>query len=115
MNLSRKQRLFAIWYARLILRAVEMGYEVTLGETLRPDYTAKEYERLGIGIDNSNHRIKLAGDLNLWKDGKYLSKNEDYQPLGEWWEAQEEEGIAFRWGGRFGDGNHFSFEHNGVK
>lgn len=115
VNLSRKQRLFSIWYARLILRAIEMGYEVTLGETLRPDFTAKHYEELGKGIDNSNHRIKIAGDLNLFRDGQYLSKTEDYRPLGEWWKSQIEPGVTFCWGGDFDDGDHFSFEHQGIR
>jgi hypothetical protein len=36
--------------------------------------------------------------------------------VGEWWEQRGAElGIPLRWGGRFNDGNHFSFEWQGRK
>jgi hypothetical protein len=57
----------------------------------------------------SAHKVRLALDLNLFKDGIYL-EGDEHTPLGEWWEAQ---GGA--WGGRFGDYNHYSFEHGGIK
>lgn len=58
----------------------------------------------------SLHPDKLAIDLNLFKDGHYLSSTEAHRPLGEWWES-----IGGTWGGRFNDGNHYSLEHRGVK
>jgi hypothetical protein len=58
------------------------------------------------------HQLSLAVDLNLFKDGKYLELSDDHKPFGEWWEKQYE--LA-RWGGHWGDGNHYSFEFNGVK
>jgi hypothetical protein len=35
-----------------------------------------------------------------------------HRPLGEWWEKQHE---LCRWGGRFGDGCHYSVAHRGLK
>jgi hypothetical protein len=60
----------------------------------------------------SLHRIRLAVDLNLFKDGKYLKDTDDHQELGEYWES-----IGGFWGGRFrnADGNHYSLEHNGMR
>lgn len=59
---------------------------------------------------NSLHKLRLAVDFNLFRYGKYLVKTEDHLPLGLYWEA-----IGGTWGGRFGDGNHYSLEHNGMK
>jgi hypothetical protein len=91
----------------LIMRAYCTGYEISLGDAHRSD---EEAERLG--FRNSNHTRSIAIDLNLFRDGRYLSKTEDHRELGEWWEAQDE---LCRWGGRFGDGNHYSLEYKGVK
>lgn len=88
-----------------------MGYQVTLGDAYRdPRVFGKMGERQGYGESRSAHKQRLAIDLNLFKEGKFLSTTEDHRPLGEWWEAQ---GGA--WGGRFQDGNHYSLEFNGVK
>lgn len=113
MTLSQKQQKFAQMVALLLQQAKSLGYEVTLGEAYRPPEVAQIYARDGRGISNSLHTSRLAIDLNLFLDGKYLTQTEDYLPLGEWWETQ---GGA--WGGRFQtrpDGNHFSLEHNGVR
>lgn len=98
--------------AQLILEANEMGYEVTLGEAWRPLETARLYEQQGRGIGKSLHTQRLAIDLNLFRDGRYLSGTEDHRQLGQWWES-----IGGTWGGRFRrpDGNHYSLEHEGVR
>lgn len=113
MTLSQKQQKFAQMVALLLQQAKSLGYEVTLGEAYRPPEVAQIYARDGRGISNSLHTSRLAIDLNLFLDGKYLTQTEDYLPLGEWWETQ-----GGSWGGRFQtrpDGNHFSLEHNGVR
>lgn len=107
MRLRELQSVFAILVAHLLLRAHIMGLEVTLGEAWRSE--AEAHRR---GFSNSNHRRRLAIDINLFKDGKWLTRTEDHQELGEWWEQQH---PLARWGGRFGDGNHYSLEWNGVK
>lgn len=115
MNLGDKQRLFARLIAELIIKAYEMGYQVTLGEAYRTPYQAKQYAEQGIGIENSLHTQKLALDINLFKNGKYLNRNQDYEPIGEVWESMSGAGYELCWGGRFGDGNHFSCSHLGVR
>lgn len=91
--------------ARLIVKAEDMGYEVTLGEAWRsPEEAARR------GFPGSLHVQRLAIDINLFRGGKYLTRTEDHRPLGEWWES-----IGGTWGGRFNDGNHYSLEHRGVK
>ena len=107
-----KQSRFAECVATLIFWATDRGYQVTFGEAYRPPETAALYAAQGRGIANSNHTRRLAVDLNLFKDGAFLTSSEDYKALGEYWESLDPNA---RWGGRFNDGNHFSFEHNGVK
>jgi len=113
MTLGEKQRHFSLLVARLILWAYEHGYEITFGEAYRTPEQAKLNAKIGSGISNSLHTVRLAIDLNLFKDGTYLDKSESYLPLGEYWES-----LGGSWGGRFQsrpDGNHFSLEHNGIR
>lgn len=111
MTLREKQVLFATMAAQLIEKAFEMGYEVTLGDAYRdPRVFGQIGERKGYGESRSAHKQRLAIDLNLFKDGRYLSSTEAHRPLGEWWES-----IGGSWGGRFNDGNHYSLEHRGIK
>jgi hypothetical protein len=113
-DLTDKQFLFSLLVSRLIDQAITLGYEVTLGEAYRTPEQAQWNAQKGSGIVNSLHTKRLAIDLQLFKDGKYLTASEDYLPLGRWWELQD---PLCRWGGRFHkpDGNHFSMEHEGVK
>lgn len=85
---------------------------MTFGETYRSPEEAKRLAKLGIGLKDSLHISKLAIDLNLFKDGRYLSSTESHKKIGEWWERQDE---LCCWGGRFGDGNHYSLTHGGRK
>jgi hypothetical protein len=106
MTLRQKQSIFTFLVARLIIFANENGYELTFGEAWRTPEQAALNAKKGIGIVNSLHIKKLAIDLNLFKDGKYLSNTENHRILGEWWEKQHKH---CRWGGRFNDGNHYEF------
>ena len=106
MTLGEKQRLFARLELQLRLKIYMEGYEVTLGHAFR---SRAEQQRLG---HRGVHPLKLAVDLNLFLNGVYLRTTAAHWQFGEWWEQQH---PLCRWGGRFGDGNHYSFEHNGVK
>ncbi len=112
MKLTEAQQLFAQLVARLIQEAHAMGYAVTLGEAHRPPETARLYAQQGRGTLNSLHGLRLAIDLNLFRGGKYLVATEDHRQLGEWWERQH---PRCRWGGRFSDGNHYSFTPDGRR
>lgn len=113
MTLREKQSKFAKMVGQLLLKAYELGYEVTLGEAYRTPEQAALNAQKGSGISNSLHTIRLAVDIQLFRNGVYLAASEEYEPLGKWWES-----IGGSWGGRFKnrpDGNHFSLEHQGVR
>jgi hypothetical protein len=134
------QRLFAVLFAELIQHIHSQGYECSIGEVKRSDEQAAinaigETGRLALaqfaqisglsslaealrnngknnGVLHSVHQLSLAADINLFKDGAYLDSTEAHRVFGEWWEQQH---ALARWGGRWGDGNHYSLEFNGVK
>jgi len=116
MSLGKKQRKFTRMVASLILWAYARGYEISLGDAYRdPRVFGKVGVKKGYGGKNSNHKQRLAIDLNLFKDGKYLTKTEDHRPLGEQWES-----MGGEWGGAKSsngksrnDGNHYSLRYNG--
>jgi hypothetical protein len=111
MTLGEKQRQHPLMLAKLIIWLYEQGYEVTWGDSYRdPRLHGAQGIKLGYGAMNSNHKIRLAVDLNLFKDGKFLTSTEDHTPIGEKWES-----MGGAWGGRFSDGNHYSLEHEGRK
>lgn len=111
MTLGSKQRKFTLMIAQLIQWAYEQGYELTVGDAYRdPRLHGQVGESKGYGSDVSLHKQRLAMDLNLFKDGKFLTSTEDHKPLGEKWES-----MGGSWGGRFNDGNHYSLEHEGRK
>jgi hypothetical protein len=115
-----KRIIFTRLLARLILRANEIGFQAVIDQTKRTSAEAEENAKKGVGISHSLHCDGLAGDLLLYKDGKYLTNSEDYRDLGTFWKGLH---PLARWGGDFRDakgkakpdGNHFSIEHNGVK
>lgn len=112
-TLSQKQRRFAKLIPRLIDKAHELGFEVTVGDAFRD---ARAFGKLGEKVAYGNafscHKLRLAIDLNLFKNGEYLSSTESHRQLGEWWESQAPDHC---WGGRFNDGNHYSITHEGMK
>lgn len=111
MTLREKQSKFARMVAQLIEKAFELGYEVTLGDAFRdPRLHGAIGVKKGYGHPKSCHKLRLAIDLNLFKNGQFLVTTEDHRPLGEWWES-----IGGTWGGRFNDANHYSLEHEGMK
>lgn len=113
MSLRAKQSEFARLVPRLIDRAYELGYEVTLGDAYRDARVHGAFgTKQGYGRARSCHKLRLAIDLNLFKDGEFLGTTEAHRPLGEWWEQQHPDA---RWGGHFDDGNHYSFEHQGAQ
>ena len=111
VSLGSKQRRFTLLVADLIQWAYDHGYELTLGDAYRdPRVHGDMGEKQSYSGANSNHKQRLAIDLNLFKDGVYLTRTEDHEPLGVYWES-----IGGSWGGRFNDGNHYSLEHNGRR
>lgn len=115
MNLAQKQRVFARLVAKLLTKANDLGFEVSIGEVWRPPETAQLYAKKGGGIANSLHCDKLAIDINLFKGDLWLRRTKDHAELGAWWEAQSTADYKCCWGGHFDDGNHYSIEHQGVR
>lgn len=123
MELLQLQQRFTRLLADLILFAYKSGYEITVGELYRPKETALFYARKGIGSANSLHCDRLAVDLNLFHNDKYLSDSAAYEFLGAYWESLDTPEFECIWGGRFKDkngkpkpdGNHFSIAYAGKK
>lgn len=98
---------------RLIDKAHELGFEVTVGDAYRdPRAFGKVGDDGPYGAAYSCHKSKLAIDLNLFRNGDFVETTEGHRELGEWWERQND---ACCWGGRFNDGNHYSLTWQGRK
>ena len=113
MTLGEHQELFMRLLPRLIDKAHELGFEIRGGDLFRDARShGKLGERIAYGNAFSCHKVKLAIDLNLFKDGEYISTTEGHRELGEWWESRHD---LCCWGGRFKDGNHYSLTYQGMK
>ncbi len=105
-ELAYRQRLFVALLAELIHFVYSHeGWELSLGEGF-------DSERDGGHMHRSLHYLKLAQDLNLFVDDKYITDGDHtaYRIIGEFWERLH---PLARWGGRFNDANHFSVEWEG--
>lgn len=114
-TLGQRQRRFLPLVAKLIDFAYAQGYELTAGELYRTPEQAKLNAQSGAGISNSLHTQRLAVDLQLFKDGQYLTDSSAYKQLGEFWKTLDPEAA---WGGDFHtrpDGNHFSLSWQGIR
>ena len=111
MTLGEKQRAFPRLVAEFIAWIYSQGYEVTFGDAYRdPRLHGEVGVKMGYGHARSGHKRRLAIDLNLFKNGVFLTSTEDHRPLGEKWES-----MGGTWGGRFNDGNHYSLEFEGRR
>lgn len=108
MTTRQKQSLLVRLFAQLVLYAETQGYEMAIGYWTR---SSEENARVG-GHPQSLHLWKLAVDVDLFRNGRYLSSTESHRQLGEFWESLH---PLCRWGGKWGDGNHYSIEHGGRK
>ena len=115
MTQREAQSLHVKLFGILISYAYAHGYELTWGQALRTQAEANANAASGAGISNSLHLIALAVDVNLFRDGVWLTNSSDHLPLGTFWKTLH---PLCRWGGDFvsrPDGNHYSIEWNGVK
>ena len=105
-ELGDKQREFAESLVEFLHQLMETYEELyfTFG-----DFTATTGHMLG-----SLHYQRLAADINFFWRGKYLQEYGDapelWEDIGRRWEGINPDA---RWGGAFGDLNHFSFAHEG--
>jgi hypothetical protein len=113
--LSELQWRFSRSLAELLIKAYELGYTVQMGETYRTPQQAAANAATGAGISNSLHIEHLAVDLNLFKDGRYITDDEGHKDLGAFWKSLASD---HRWGGDFTkrkDYNHYSITPDGVR
>ena len=93
------QATFLLNFCKLVEEATKRGFVVTSGELLRTVEQQKLYVQTGRSKTmNSNHLKKLAGDLNFFKEGKYICSVEEIKELGTYWESLHPKN---RWGGNF--------------
>ncbi len=115
MTLREQRCLFTRLLAQLITWANANGYETSIEEVMRSKAQALSNAASGTGISNSLHLIGLAADINLYRNGEWLTRSEDHAPLGQHWKSLH---PLCRWGGDFRprpDGNHYSLEWHGRK
>ena len=116
MSLRKKQSIFAINFAKLIVFAYEQGYEATYGEGLRTKnqqtlyfkgYTlVEEGSSLKLAKTkplsktmSSFHLKKLAHDINLFKDGILLNDKESFKIISEYWKSLDPDNTCgYFWG-----------------
>lgn len=87
MTLNEKQHIFAMNLAKLLQHVEAIGLTCSVGEVYRTKEQAEIYVKEGKGILDSQHCKKLAVDLFLFSNGKYLEKKEDYAPIGQYWKS----------------------------
>lgn len=113
MSLRETQSKFALMVTKLIQHMYREGYEVTLGDAYRdPQVHGEVGEKKSYSSAYSNHKRRLAIDLNLFKEGVYLASSQEHERFGKYWESLDEDN---RWGGRFDDGNHYETVYGGWK
>lgn len=113
MRLGEKQELFSVLIAQHMLWLHKKGYQIRCGDFFRDERVhGKVGEKESYSAAYSMHKSKCAADLNLFKDGKYLTKTKDHLESGQKWESRH---PLCAWGGRWQDGNHYSLEHEGRK
>jgi hypothetical protein len=98
MPLNPQQFRFTQMVSLLIQYAYFLGYTISLGDAWsKPVYGAHSRD--------SKHYDRLAQDINLFKDGEYLTGTAAHESLGEFWKL-----LGGSWGGDFKhkDGNHYS-------
>lgn len=140
LTLGARRGVFTHLLARLIGRMRDAGLEPRIGEVQRPGiaallygldeaqcdriatllrpefpYVAAEVSKIRsvLGSKRSVHIEGLAADIVLCAPaGVPLIRTQDHEPFGVWWEKQHP--LCF-WGGRWGDGNHYSITPDGVR
>lgn len=77
MTLGEAQEKFAVMYAKLIIWGDSQGYKMRLG-----DVFAKSGHK-----PNSNHYLKLAGDIFIYKPGAQEQDEEAHSRMHDAWDA----------------------------
>jgi hypothetical protein len=120
-SLRQKQSLLVKCLEQLFRYAHSQGYEFTLGDAGSPPARRVRLPDGRVDIctdlehmDGSLHYSRLAIDLNLFVNGRYVTSSSSpaWKELGLFWESLDPD---CSWGGRFSDANHFSIAHGGKR
>lgn len=111
MSLRTEQSKFVVMIGKLITYADMRGYQLTFGDAYRdPRVFGEIGVPKGYGNRKSNHKNRLAVDLNLFVNGNYITNSDHYAfiDLVEFW---------IRIGGSWvkNDANHFSVLYQGMR
>jgi hypothetical protein len=99
MNLREARCRFSYLVAeKLLPKARELDFEYAFDEVTNHQGTGHR--------EGSVHYEGCAIDLLLYLNGVYQPTTEAHRKLGEYWESVD---PNCKWGGRWGDGNHYSF------
>lgn len=83
MTLGQTQRQFTKMLGKLLVHIYDIGLEATLGEGYDDDNTGH--------MKGSLHYIRLAQDLNIFKDGVWLDKGPEMElylnKVHDFWDA----------------------------
>lgn len=116
MSLLPLQCEFLQSAAKLIQKAAELGYGATGGDLFRTSEQAAANAAAGVGVSHSLHTDRLAIDINLFKDGVYITDDTGHKDLGAWWVSL---GPHYKWGGHIvhprADPNHYALSPDGVR
>ncbi len=102
MTLLEKQQQFMRMLPELLNHLHSLGYEATGGDLYRD-------ERCGYGHENSLHKSRLAIDINLFRQGRYIKGEEGHVLLHAYWQLLGGAKMIE------GDANHYSLEHAGMR
>lgn len=103
-ELLQKQFQFGLMVPRLLDFIAASGKKYVIGY-------AQRCETCKTGRPRSLHKSKLAIDIYLFtQDDEFLEHTIDHLPFGEYWES-----LGGSWGGRWGDGNHYSIPYQGMR
>lgn len=110
MTLRSARCKFTSLIALLIQHAVVLGYECALDEATE---RVTNKDPTSDHMPGSLHHLGLALDLNLYKDGRYITNDEGHRELGAYWKGLHPD---CKWGGDFArtDYNHYSFAPNNI-
>ena len=112
MSINKKQFRFSKAVASLINYAYSNGYTITMGDAYRDARVHGDYgEKKSYSHPKSTHKKRLAIDLNLFKNGKYITSryNTVWKLLHDYWEVLGGSEMIQN------DVEHFSFAHEGVR
>src|SRR3990167_4541838 len=104
MTLGEARRMFTVLVCRLVIWAESRSYGVAFAEGM-DRITPKD--QTTDHMKDSLHEVGLAQDIDLYRGASmvYLTETDDHRELGKRWESMH---PFCRWGGKWGDGNHYS-------